>query len=420
MIRVALSCLLGLLISSAAADELQEELDDHLAGPHWLYNDLDGAIATARQAKKPLLVMFRCVPCNCAESLDQDINRQENPSEALQKQFVCVRIVHMRGVDLSRFQFDYDVSLVAIFMNADGAIYGRYGTRATLDRKANTHVSLASFQKAMERALAIHAEYPKNKQALAGKQPLPVQKQRPEDFPYLAKEAQGEVTSKNCIHCHMVGEALLNEAKKGEQLTTRDLWRFPLPDNLGTALDVDDGLSVKKVREKSPAARADVRAGDRLLSMNGQPLVSQADIQWILHHLPDKTQVQVELQRGAERLSKTIALAGNWRRADLVWRASLHPLRPHVHLRTVSHSTNKEHGIPLDRMALAVYYPTGPAAQAGLRNNDLVIAIDGNSEFMREGEFLDYLYLGAQPKKQVTLTIKRGKGEPQQIVLPVE
>ena len=41
---------------------LRDKLKDvELVGP-WFYDDLDGAIAAAAKTKKPLLIVFRCVP----------------------------------------------------------------------------------------------------------------------------------------------------------------------------------------------------------------------------------------------------------------------------------------------------------------------------------------------------------------------
>jgi hypothetical protein len=47
------------------------------------------------------------------------------------KQFVCVRIVQANALDLALFQFDFDLTFAAFFMNADKTIYGRYGTRSS-------------------------------------------------------------------------------------------------------------------------------------------------------------------------------------------------------------------------------------------------------------------------------------------------
>ena len=65
--------------------------------------------------------------------------RPKSPLEALQQQFVCVRLVQMNGLDLSLFQFDYDQTLAALFLNADGTVYGRYGTRAGCGRGIAGH-----------------------------------------------------------------------------------------------------------------------------------------------------------------------------------------------------------------------------------------------------------------------------------------
>ena len=68
--------------------------------------------------------------------------------------FVCVRIVQANGMDLTLFQFDYDLTWAAFFLNADRTIYGRYGTRSRSNRKDD--VSLPGFTKAMTAALALH------------------------------------------------------------------------------------------------------------------------------------------------------------------------------------------------------------------------------------------------------------------------
>ncbi len=52
----------------------------------------------------------------------------------LMADYVCLRIVHANGMDLSLFQFDYDQSFAAFLMNADNTIYGRFGTVLASDR----------------------------------------------------------------------------------------------------------------------------------------------------------------------------------------------------------------------------------------------------------------------------------------------
>ena len=84
-----------------------------------------------------------------------------------QEQFVAVRQVEMKGVDLSQFQFDYDLNWAAMFVNADGTVYARYGTQSAAG--ANAYNSIASLEKTMRSVLALHEDYPNNKNGLAGK-----------------------------------------------------------------------------------------------------------------------------------------------------------------------------------------------------------------------------------------------------------
>src|SRR2546430_12370643 len=100
--------------------------------------------------------------------------------------FVCVRLVQANALDLTLFQFDYDLTFAVFFLNADRTIYGRYGTRS--ERKdATKDISIESFREALAAALALHKHYPANKAALAGKQPRPTKFKTPDDFPSLAE-----------------------------------------------------------------------------------------------------------------------------------------------------------------------------------------------------------------------------------------
>lgn len=379
---------------------------------HWIYEDLEAARREAKRTGKPLLVLFRCVPCDCASLLDEQVAQPRSASEQLQQKFVCVRVVQMTGVNLQQFQFDQDLSFAVMFLNSDGTVYGRYGTRALADRKSLSHMSHASFQKAMERAWAMHQQYPANRAELAGKQGQPIVGKFAEDLPQMKAFAAAGAT-KDCIHCHMVGEANLRQRRLDNRLSLRDIWPYPLPETIGLKLDTDDGLRVKTARPGSPAAQAGLREGDELVRMNGQPLISQSDVQWVLHDLSEKTEVKVEFQRDNALQQATIQLNGDWRRIENTWRPTLAGIRPEVELRV-----GGRQGIAPGDMALAVTYPRGPAAQAGLRNGDLVTAVDGNKSFVLEGDFLRYLYFSDPRPRQVKLSLLR-KNEPLEILLPI-
>ena len=58
---VLLACLSPLAAQDLDGDQLRDVLSDK-AADFWVYDDLESAIATAKQTGKPLLISFRCVP----------------------------------------------------------------------------------------------------------------------------------------------------------------------------------------------------------------------------------------------------------------------------------------------------------------------------------------------------------------------
>src|SRR6266436_6482828 len=71
----------------------------------WIYNDLDEGARVAKSSGKPLLVVFRCIPCEACQEFDDDVARRDPIIRDLLDKFVCVRIVTANSLDLNRFQF---------------------------------------------------------------------------------------------------------------------------------------------------------------------------------------------------------------------------------------------------------------------------------------------------------------------------
>src|SRR5919199_102976 len=117
----------------------------------WIYNDLQEGIRAAKFSGKPLLVVFRCIPCEACQEFDDDVARRDPIIRDLLDQFVCVRIVQANTIDLTHFQHDFDQSFAAYLMNPDLIIYGRFGTRS--GRPEHEEISLEGLRKAMESAL---------------------------------------------------------------------------------------------------------------------------------------------------------------------------------------------------------------------------------------------------------------------------
>lgn len=159
-----------------------------------------------------MMVVLRCLPCEECVKLDDELMEKDTVIKSLLEKFVRVRIVGTNGLDLSLFQFDYDQSFAIMFLNADGTIYGRYGTRSHRTNWSGD-VSLVGLGKAMQEVLQLHENYPKNKPSLVNKKGPKPDFASPELFPslktkYTSKlDYEGKVVQ-SCIHCHQVGEAI--------------------------------------------------------------------------------------------------------------------------------------------------------------------------------------------------------------------
>lgn len=69
-----------------------------------------------------------------------------------------------------------------------------------------------------------------------------------------------------------------------------------------------DGAEVVRVVPNSPAARAGIRLGDVILSLNGVPIRRAADVTSLLRRLKPGDRVQVEVLRGTQRLRLSVTL----------------------------------------------------------------------------------------------------------------
>jgi serine protease Do len=409
----------------AEQSELGKSVKDIPVASHWIYDDLAKAKAQAKETGKPLLVVLRCVPCPPGKALDEKVMQPDKELEAIEKQFVCVRIIQTKGLDLGIFQYDYDMSWAAMFLAPDLTIYGRYGTRNASGPGSDSLLSAAAFKKAAELALELHKGYPANKETLAAKKGKTPDYSVPEKTPGLEERGQGETTRQKCIHCHMVKEFALRAKWEAGKLSPADLWVYPMPQQIGLTLDLDDGLLVKSVARGSPAHKAGLDVGDELVTAAGQPLISTADFQWVLQTSPADANLRVTIRRdGGRILTANIALRGDWKeQSDIAWRASSwYGLRQGLKVEPLSAADKKNRGIEPDNLALAVKGLFGKGAPklqaAGLRNGDVIVAVDGKSEGMTESAFLANLRLAHGPKDSVRFTILRGE-KTEELTIPM-
>jgi hypothetical protein len=404
-----------------AAPPLLERLKDEIARgqSQWIYNDLKKAMAEAKRTGKPIFVTFRCVPCDACKAFDAEVAKDNQAIRALaEKHFISLRQVEMKGVDLSQFQFDYDLSWAAMFINADGTVYGRYGTQSAEGPDAFN--STASLEKAMLGVLALHAKYPKNKTALAAKRGVPKPYRTAIEMPGLENKNKFRQTTErnNCIHCHNIHDAENNQLHLTGKMTHEKLWRYPFPDNLGLSIDPKDGQRIAKVAPNSAAARAGLRPGQTLTHVNSQPIISIADIQWVLHNLSNDAEL-IRINITGSSRQHLIRTAPGWKKTDISWRGSLWNLHPRlrVWMPEVKGDELKRLRLPAGQHALKVKWintgsKEGKAAHsAGLRQGDFIIAIDGKPlGKMTPQQFTAHVKLNYKSGQKLPLTlIRNGK-----------
>jgi serine protease Do len=402
----------------------------------WIYNNLPKAFEQAKKDAKPIVVVLRCIPCEECVKLDDNLVDKDATLRPLLEKFVRVRVVSTNGLDLSVFQFDYDQSFAVFFLNVDGTVYGRFGTRSHRTKWIGD-VSLDGLAKAMEGALELHAAQPKNKEALAGKigpKPLfPV----PEKFPALGKykselDYKGNVVQ-SCIHCHQIGDAIKDVyRKKKEPLPEEILFPYPHPKAIGLILDPKESATVLKVetaKKETPAEAAGFKPGDQIKSLNRQPLLSIADVQWVLHNIPATgAKLTADVTRDGKPVTLTLELENGWRQADdISWRSSSWGLRrmgaAGMKLDTID--GERPAGVPKDGMALLVGHmgmfggPHGAAKAAGVQLKDVIIEFDGRTDLLRETDLLAYSARTRKPGDKVTMKVVRA-GKVVEIVIPMQ
>jgi membrane-associated protease RseP (regulator of RpoE activity) len=306
-----------------------------------------------------------------------------------------VRLVRITGVDLRVFDYDYDLTWMAFFLNADGQVYGRYGGRDARDAEAR--LSKAGLRFAMQEALAAHWTY----------KPMAPTKDAPllaEAYPAAKKAGHG------CVHCHQVNEFRRAELQSTGKWNRDQVWVYPLPENVGITLDVDQGNRVKSVQPGSPAAAIGIAAGDRLRTLGGTRIASFADAQYALHRAPARGAIAVTWLHGDDVRSGSLALRDGWRKTNLAWRPSMLDILPAltVYGDDLTAADKKVLGLAADRLAFRQQMPVHKDARAaGVEAGDIIMGVDGLELRMTVDQFLAYMRRNYLVGDRVTLNVVR-------------
>lgn len=399
------------------ADKARMEADQR-----WAYNDIESGFKQAKLTGKPLLIVMRCVPCLACMGLDSAVLMESEELTALLDQFVCVRVINANALDLTKFQFDYDLSFSTLFFNSDGTVYGRYGSWS--HQKNSADQTLTGYKKALEAALAIHHDYPANKASLSIKQPTTIPYVNPTDMPKLAEKYKRELdwdgkVVGSCIHCHMIGDAM-RASYRDQKQPVPDEWVFPMPspETLGLSLAADEIARVLTVSAGSPAEKAGLQAGDQITRYAGQPLVSNADISWALHRSGNSAEHEINVLRAGTIQSLTLTLPTGWRKTtDTSQRAAAWSMRGlaagGLNLQDLDQAERQKRGLSNDGMALWVkglgmYNIHAAAKKAGFQKDDVLIEVAGMKHRLTESRLHGHLLQEHLQGEKVPVKVLRG------------
>ena len=330
----------------------------------------------------------------------------------------------MNGIDLNQFQFDYDQTWAVMFLRHDGTVLARYGTRG--DKDGMKYNSLDGLTTTMRSVLDVHRHWQPGLEKRYAAKKGPIAKHATADqIPsktisnILAREKQGK---QSCIHCHNVYDGLRDDAISQRDYDPAKRYKYPLPQSIGWNVDAASGTKITKVIAGSAAAQAGMRSGQRIKTMNGQPVHSIADIQFVLHNLGERANLIIEtLSSDIDRTtSKTVSLRPGWKVGDIGWRASMYgmPPKPGLWVEAMGNGEKGKLGIAKDKLALKVRGVFGrDVRRSGLQQGDVITQFADESDHHSEGDFHAHLRLNYyQPNSKLPVNVIR-EGRPKEIVV---
>jgi membrane-associated protease RseP (regulator of RpoE activity) len=233
-----------------------------------------------------------------------------------------------------------------------------------------------------------------------------------DDLPAWREKMQARPKPLDCYHCHFVFDAERHQALRDGVWRPDMIWRWPTPGQVGLTLDAVEQERVVSVRADSPAARAGLRAGDRLLTIDGQRVLSGSDVSWALERARGGARaLALAWTRGDARLEGALELAAGWEVGDaltLSWRPSKWQLVPSPGFGgpALSAGDKQRLGLAPETFALRVDYLVtwGPEARfgeearrAGVRKGDVVLGVNGHTSFESHDHFQAWWRLNLQP-----------------------
>lgn len=312
----------------------------------------------------------------------------------------------MNGINLNQFQFEYDLTWMAFFQNSEGRTYVRYGGRE--DHDPESHLNKASLLRVMQQALILHRDG--KVQPVSRYEPVATSVATPEQMPTMKEMMAPRKNS--CIHCHDVKLAQLRHLRDLGRLRKEMVFTYPSPSRLGIDLEPTIQYKVRGVESKSPAEAAGIQTGDLIRTIEGQRVLTLADMTRVLEFAPDTGKLQFGLERSGSDLSVELSLPSGWRNSeDPAWRQSTGLVGPNAGFWGIQANDRERQqlGLGPDDLALRVNFIHRPWSKAaGLKLNDYVISIDGRKSDMNSRQLHAHLQMNRNYGDTIELVVRRG------------
>jgi hypothetical protein len=404
----------------------------------WL-TSLKDATELARVEKRPILVIARCPESKQFAALDEQIQNPSGETEQWLRQFITVRLTDAWDFDYRMLQPDAlqdgDCSLWAWMLTESGAPLATFGGR---DHEGDeSRVSLSALRRTAERVLGYCFDPRRPDWNIDPKPPDltgPAQSIRVALEPgyVLWKDTfRKGLSDVKCLRCHQAQEIVYEQRSTYAEFDhSRVMLVWPYPENIGMTLDRDDGLKVTAVRDASVAAKAGLQAGDVLGSANDRRLFSQSDLRAVLQSQPHLGgTLRLRWMRGEDLMEGTLQFPEIWREMGpeiLAWRASLvfGPLGPvpGFYPKEVNDGVRKKLRIPSNTMAVEPQMTSdSPSARAGLKPNDIVVAVNGHRPPVDEHAFIVWFRRNVVFDRPTTLDVVNTRNGQlrKQIITPI-
>ena len=324
------------------------------------------------------------------------------------RDYVCVRITNINEIDLSRFPFDYDLTMAFLLAHPDGTVYHRYGGRADV-----SPMNVATLIDVLNKGVATHREYSNAPRPPGPKDPWTIRGLVRSKLKGIMKPVNG------CYHCHYVREANQYLAVRDRTWTPDHFWIWPLPERIGLELDQDKQYRVQHAIAGSAAAVAGLRAGDVLRTLAGNRVLTKYDIQWVLENASSDAVVLTysalrrgEITRGTLRLDRGWKIGDprdyDWR-VDNVYTEHMRKYLPTPGLigDWLTGSALADLDLPSDGFALRVTHANYGAHVSGIRRGDVVLGAGNRSDFKTPRDFYHWCEMMRLGKKDIKLELLR-------------